>query len=230
MNSRKGVNEVKSEIGRRLRRIRGGDSRTRFATKLGVHENTIGGYERGDRFPSSDFLIAVSETHNVNLNWLLMQRGGRYRVPQGAVAPLEHLGMQETHDVSQAGADKTIGFEAYEYEGEIDYLQLPAIVWARLKIDASKARYTIAYGDSMLPTIKDGDVVIVDSTINRVIDDHIYAVVYHGDMLIKRLQRGREKKLTMISDNKLYDNIVIDDPKAEGFHVLGRLVWEGVTI
>ncbi len=47
-----------------------------------------------------------------------------------------------------------------------------------------------ATGDSMEETIRDGDVLLVDTSIDRVKDNAIYIVAYGDALLVKRLHRA----------------------------------------
>ncbi|MBD3618979.1 MAG: helix-turn-helix transcriptional regulator [Chromatiales bacterium] len=63
-----------TEIGGRLVQIRGHKSQAAFARDLGVHKNTLGGYERGERKPDSEFLCALMRA-GYNANWVLTGEG-----------------------------------------------------------------------------------------------------------------------------------------------------------
>ncbi|MDP8173152.1 helix-turn-helix transcriptional regulator [Pasteurella skyensis] len=58
-------------------------------------------------------------------------------------------------------------------------------------------------GDSMSPTFESGDLVFVDTSINRFDGDGVYIFNYNNELRIKRLQRTGEQ-LLVISDNSLY--------------------------
>ncbi|WP_374831111.1 S24 family peptidase [Paenochrobactrum pullorum] len=74
--------------------------------------------------------------------------------------------------------------------------------WLRgININPRYARVLIAKGDSMEPTIRDGDVLLVDTSITSVYDSAIYIVVYNGHTLVKRVNMLRNGSLMIISDN-----------------------------
>lgn len=80
--------------------------------------------------------------------------------------------------------------------------------WARRTLHSNFAHIKIvpSIGDSMSGTIEDGSVVFVDTSIRHFTGDGLYAIVWQGRLQIKRLQaRHEEKRLKIISDNKLYD-------------------------
>ncbi|WP_422402614.1 LexA family transcriptional regulator [Pseudomonas sp. GZD-209] len=80
------------------------------------------------------------------------------------------------------------------------------------------------WGQSMEGTINDRDPVIVDRGVNDYQGEGVYVVTWHGDLLIKRLQRQDEDHVWLISDNKNYDRQTarIDDVI---IHAKVLLVW-----
>lgn len=62
-------------LGHRLRLIRGNRSQDELAAVLGVHKNTIGKYERGERQPESEVLARMRLELGVDINWLLTGEG-----------------------------------------------------------------------------------------------------------------------------------------------------------
>ena len=79
-------------------------------------------------------------------------------------------------------------------------------------------------GDSMSPTLEDGDFVILDTSVNSVYTDSIFAFIFSDELFIKRIQRVG-KSLNIISDNHLYQTYTLSPPDIEsGFKILGRVV------
>lgn len=61
-------------IGDRLAHIRGSRSQADFARELGVHKNSLGNYERGDRTPDANFLGKLINV-GFNANWVITGEG-----------------------------------------------------------------------------------------------------------------------------------------------------------
>jgi len=80
-------------------------------------------------------------------------------------------------------------------------------------------------GDSMQPTIHDGDTVLIDLAQKRIDDqDRIWAV-YWGDLgMIKRVRQTPRGSYMLLSDNPVVSPIEAVDGE---MHVLGRVVWIG---
>jgi phage repressor protein C with HTH and peptisase S24 domain len=81
-------------------------------------------------------------------------------------------------------------------------------------------------GDSMWDTLHDGDKVLVDRNVNRIVRDGIYILGYEGELLVKRCQRDLENGHVIVkSDNPAYDSFRITN--GDQLNVIGRVVWIG---
>ena len=80
------------------------------------------------------------------------------------------------------------------------------------------------WGQSMAPTIKHRDPLLVDMSIREFIGDGIYLFAYDDMLYIKRLQRKGREHFKMISDNT---NHPPEDIRVEDTHIQARvlLVW-----
>lgn len=84
-------------------------------------------------------------------------------------------------------------------------------------------------GDSMFPTIYDGDVAFVSKTFDSV-SHRIYALSLDGKTVIKRLVFGVDE-LTLISDNPEYDERILSGTELESVRIEGEVVgWETPVI
>lgn len=85
------------------------------------------------------------------------------------------------------------------------------------------------WGQSMEGTINDKDPVIVDRGVNEYQGEGVYVLTWHGDLLIKRLQRQDEDHVWLISDNKNYEKQAarIDDVI---IHAKVLLVWNAKKV
>ena len=82
------------------------------------------------------------------------------------------------------------------------------------------------WGQSMAPTIKDRDPLLVDITIREFTGDGIYLFSYDDMLYVKRLQKKGKDRFKMISDNKHHDP---EDIRVDDTHILARVlyVWNG---
>lgn len=80
------------------------------------------------------------------------------------------------------------------------------------------------YGDSMSPTLADGDFVVIDRSATHIYTDSMFAFTIAGDLFIKRFQR-QGRNLRVISDNDRYEAYTLTPESLDtSFRVLGRVV------
>jgi phage repressor protein C with HTH and peptisase S24 domain len=83
-------------------------------------------------------------------------------------------------------------------------------------------------GDSMMPTLLDGDVVLIDRSVRKIVEqDRIWAVGY-GDLgAIKRVRRKGSGGFKIMSDNPLVSDEEVSDDE---LFIVGRIIWIGRKI
>lgn len=81
-------------------------------------------------------------------------------------------------------------------------------------------------GDSMLPTLADGDQIVVDTDDRERLRDGIYVLRTDDALLVKRLSvNPATRRLSILSDNAAYPSWDDCDPATVA--VIGRVVWVG---
>lgn len=99
--------------------------------------------------------------------------------------------------------------------------------WLRAMGLRAEALSAIAVsGDSMAPTLRDGDEILVDRTPGP-LRDGIHVVRLEDNLMVKRVDTGRPGLILLISDNTAYRTI---ECCADDVDVIGRVVWKGGRI
>lgn len=111
------------------------------------------------------------------------------------------------------------------FENIIDYLCLSKIFINTVLLVAPNNLIALnAEGDSMAPTIHNNDVLVVDKSQITPKEGKIYVIRVGNSLLVKRLQVLGPNQLKLISDNKVYDPVVIDLEKESNLSIIGRVV------
>lgn len=88
-------------------------------------------------------------------------------------------------------------------------------------INPAKIKLIQVSGDSMFPTLHDGDFVVIDETKAYGVDG-IYAINLHNQILIKRLKFKLDGTIQIISDNKDYEMEVYNPNETQiPLHIIG---------
>lgn len=85
-------------------------------------------------------------------------------------------------------------------------------------------------GDSMAPTLCDGDLVMIDRRKTAPVNRRIYALIGPGDEArVKRVER-LPAALLLHSDNEDFPTEIIAPSDANRIRILGEVVWWGHTV
>lgn len=109
----------------------------------------------------------------------------------------------------------------------------------RLGVPASAAKLVRVSGDSMQPTVWDGDMILIDtrdrSPMIRKRDGKdrrrasIYALLDNGEARVKRIERPSDDTLVLLSDNSDYSPELRQGADLKALNIIGKVVWWGHT-
>lgn len=239
-------------FGERLAVIRDKISHKDFAETLGISESTYRRYESERTSPDLAFLTAIIERYNLEPAWFLYGTGPMKRgEPDGLCIPLL------SPDGSQEPCLKAEDFVAVPlleswvrggpeggilYEGISEYYPFKRWWIERISgkaVDRQKALLLVKVrGDSMSPTINQGEIALVDTweseRINVRTGDIYVVTLPDGSTTVKRLtvakdESGRFKVVCMSDNLAAYRpfEFWIDPGKRLQDYVLGRVRWVG---
>jgi phage repressor protein C with HTH and peptisase S24 domain len=141
----------------------------------------------------------------------------------------KELSYIKRYDVrASAGPGALVAHE--DLNGGSQFLALRTAWLHQIGVNPGRAEVLIAVGDSMEPTIRDGDLLLIDRALDRVVDNGIYVLVLGGMVLVKRIQTLRDGSAVLKSDNQRYNDEVIPAHELPDLKVEGRVRWFGRTI
>lgn len=99
--------------------------------------------------------------------------------------------------------------------------------WLRqLGADPARVALIRVEGDSMQPTLNDGDDIMVDETAAAAaLRDGVHVIRMDDMLMVKRLVRGPAGRLSVLSDNPAYPDW--HDVASRDVSVIGRVIWVG---
>jgi len=217
---------VKTELGQRLIEPRKDIDRKELAKLTGVSDRTIGNYERGESNPDTQYLHKLSDVLSINLNWLVTGLGPMKL--EGLVSAEKTSVKIPRYDVHLSAGDGHLNDHKATL---LDYIPFTREFLQKKLNRSSIDDLSIleATGDSMLPTISDGDLVLIDESDKTEIDG-IFAYVQGDFAHIKRLHFMMGGKIEIVSDNNLYSPQILSGNDLEHFRILGRVRWIGHTV
>jgi repressor LexA len=196
-----GMESVKDRL-EQLMQVLGIKSQTEFARRVGVSRTTITEILNGKNTPSLSTINLISKTFNVNPEWLKTGKGEMFLKNEEDI--FSHSSVEQIiyfPVVAKVGA----GFPQDNNQIEvIEYIPLPA----SMNLDKNKHFIVKVHGDSMTPTLEDGDYVIAKYYFNGATDIPNKKVVIirddNGELYVKRLYKGKNG-IVFISDNPDYE-------------------------
>jgi len=199
-------NDVSKYVGAQIRKFRKAKGMTQkeLGFRIGVAHNTISGYESGSNEPDQNILFAIADVLGVSVNDLFPSPTNLEPVdPDFARIPV--LG-------TIACGDPILAAENYS-----EYIYMP-----KDRLPSGNLFYLRAKGASMVPTIPDGALVLIQEQ-PEVESGAIAAVLVNGDTeaTLKRVKR-QGNMLILMPDNPEYEPIIVtpDNPA----RIIGRAV------
>jgi len=196
-----------------------------FSRKTRIPYPTLLQYLAGKREPVPENLQKIAIHLNVNLNWLLTGEGEPFMKKEEATTvsekPAEYNAGYVYIPVSEGYISAGTGLiPVHDIEIKLAFRE----DWVKRKGDPKKMVLIRVKGDSMEPTFYSGDIVLVDTNKNFVdIEGGIYAITIDNKIMVKRIQiLYNEGKLKIISDNPLYEPIIISP---EQTIINGKVIW-----
>lgn len=113
-------------------------------------------------------------------------------------------------------------------EDEIGQFAFKRSWLARKGVNPSSLRVITAKGRSMEPTVRDRDILLVDTSPQSHLNDGIYVLNYAGDSICKRLMRLVDGGLRIFSDNAAeFPPQDVRPGDLEQVRVVGKVIWVG---
>ena len=196
----------------------------------GIPDNLLGKYEKGT-MPNAAYALALADALGVSLEWLV---GGRGEMTSSSVGAEQLVAPAMSADfalIPRLSVEASAGAGAINHAEEIVQLLAFRTEWLhRLGVSPATARALSVRGDSMAPTLQHGDLVLVDTAVERVEDAGIYVVGIDDRVLVKRILRKFDGSLALISENPVYSPEEIPAGATDKLRVLGRVRWYGRAI
>lgn len=79
-------------------------------------------------------------------------------------------------------------------------------------------------GDSMMPTLNPRDLLFIDTRIDHFNGDGIYVFNFEESTFVKRLQKVKGRKLSVLSDNEKYPAFEIEAHEMSELYIFGKLI------
>lgn len=223
-------------ISDRLEELRGDLSYKAFGESVGISESGMRKYFPPYlSMPTLDKALRIARTYNVNLEWLATGEGPKHPgEPSTATAPCvckdefdEEYALIEGYHISVSTGHGAFNGEHEPVKRHLAFRKK----WLNYRgFKPDQLKVVFAKGDSMEPTIKDNDSLLVNLSSTRPVDGKIFVVRLGDQLYAKRIQKRWDGGIELISDNKEYHAQVIPAAELEQLQVIGQVIWIGKDI
>lgn len=206
-------------------------SQKAFGKDFDISQQTYASYELGKAICSTELMTKLAKKYNINLHWLITGYGSMYianscRYSNQYDSYLHKEVDNDNNNVPMTNLKVSAGggkmLECGEFSGQI--LKIPRKIALRYPRN-SNFEGALVEGDSMEPTLHDGDqVVFVRDFIHG---DGVYVLAVDDALLVKRLEFDRILGvLHIISDNPRYLPKKISLNGQNNVRILGKvIIW-----
>lgn len=198
---------------------RSGRSLREVATSAGVSYDQLKKLKQGQSGSTNvDDAIAIAAELHFSLGTLAPIESAQSSTP----VPTDAGTMIDVYDIrASAGHGAVI-----ESEEVIERLSFPPGYLERITRTHPRHLKIIGVkGDSMEPTLKDDDVVMLDTTKTSLDFDGLFVLRWGDALHVKRVGRASNGSVSIISDNKsIYPPIEMARSEVE---VIGKVIWMG---
>lgn len=219
-----------------------------LAQKIGTSKTTIQNYEAGN-IPKGLALFKLSRILKCSIDYLLIgeespfiQKEMAPEIPSGVnnqelIEYSEDKKYWPGNDTCFSGAcledfdlipmvetKLSAGGGAFVISEAVEGYYAFKKAWVRSVASSSKGLVLMRVdGNSMSPTIQDGDTVMIDTARKGIKEGHLYAIRLDSTVMVKRLAFRPAGKIVVISDNRAeYDFYEVNQTE---LHVLGMAIF-----
>lgn len=202
---------------RALEFIYGDKNNKKISEKYEITQQSVGQLKKKKAI--NETISFICENEMINLNWVQTGKGEMF-----ISETKENQKNDNNYHIDLLNVRAGAGEGIYNYVVEtVDTISLDKSFF-RTPINTNKVKGIQVDGDSMEPTLRDGDYVLIDETTTFGVNG-IYAIQFGGQILIKRLQFKMDGTVLIISDNNKYQSETFNPKENQlPFQVLGLKV------
>ncbi|MBT5027581.1 MAG: helix-turn-helix transcriptional regulator [Nitrospinaceae bacterium] len=206
-----------------------GFTQKQLAKLLNISLPSMNHYETGKRIPSAQLLATLADIVECDPGWLLTGMEKKDAPQLGISSVVKSLTLEDFVLVPRynapSGKNTTIHSEQI-----VDHLAFKA-AWVNQELGADPKNLLLIHskGDAMEPTIRSGDLLLVDQSESIIKGDGIYLIRIEDGMMVKRVQwlLGGSSAILCGDNSAVSKEQTLSSAQMEKLHILGRVVWVG---
>lgn len=195
-----------------------------FADFAGIPLSSLNNYLSGTAM-KLPVLIKIADAAGISIDQLIGRDQTSRDVTSGIMdgfVPIPHLSIR-----ASAGPGLAAISQDLDGSHQVAFRE----TWLRsLGVTPANAEFLTAEGDSMFPTIQNGDLMLIDRGYGEVVNGRIYVLVVNGLVVVKRVSLLAFGGLMLISDNDRYPAETVSRDEVDALSFQGRVAWYGRSV
>ena len=220
----------------RISQITGWKNYGQLAEFLNIKPSSVSGAKKRG-FISLEWLFKVAQHYKTSTDWLATGEGEKKRLDKATYLSADGF---KTTEISCEPGEGFVQVPRYEVaasagagviihsEQIVDHLSFKS-EWVHNSLGVPVASLALinVTGDSMEPTLSEGDLILIDMSHRGVKDNAVYVLQLNGALLVKRIQHKLDGSVIVKSDNAIYEPERVGVEAVDNLNVIGRVVWCG---
>ncbi|WP_234931101.1 MULTISPECIES: LexA family transcriptional regulator [Gluconobacter] len=203
------------ERGERLRQAAQSIGITHAAKAAGVPYTTLRDYMGGSEMKLSA-VASLARVCGVSLDWLAFGVGD---------APITAPHAAGSSESPTRGGHQTV----IPWIDDRDEGLRVSKAWLETTVgrETTGLRLISVTGDAMTPTLREGDLAMIDTSSINVQGGAVFALRVEGNILIRRLERRLGGGIRALADHDRYPPQDLSPDEAQALTLLGEVIWSG---
>jgi len=190
-------------------------SQNELASALKINRSAITQARKKDSIPDK-WILKLYRSFGLNPDWLETGTGRSFLKQSAEASPFK--------DIPKVKARLSAGGGSFEVGSEIEGYYAFRKDWLATKGTINKMVLMDIFGNSMEPELKDGDTILIDESQKDILAGAVYAVGIDDTIMVKRLEK-LPNKLVLLSDNKDYSPIYLQEVEIDSVRIIGKVIW-----
>ncbi len=183
------------------------------ANILGINPLTFATMKKRGKLPLEEILDFCAK-RKISINWLLYNQSTKSIEEQTQ----KYINVRYFGEIFASA-----GGGAFNYDDNVEEIvidkHLANLLGGECEIKNIDAINVL--GDSMEPTLHDGDIIFINRTLKDVSKNGIFAISTEIGLFVKRVIVRSDGSLDLISDNSMYG---VENVRSENIEVIGKVV------
>jgi SOS-response transcriptional repressor LexA len=180
---------------------------------LGIKQLSFATMKKRGKLPLKEILEFCAK-RKISINWLLYNQSTKSLEEQTD----KYVNVRYFGDIYASA-----GGGAFNYDDEVESIALDEHIVEMMggKSEMKNIDAINVLGDSMEPTLHDGDIIFINRTLKDISKSGIFAISTQIGLFVKRVLQKSDGSIDLISDNSMYS---VETVHSENIEVIGKVV------